>query len=126
MRKLHNKIHFRNGYAKDAPLIVADYVRLSIGVCPYPNMWGIKNVFEIHFKNAKRVLTKEENFCEGCRYYTEDSLEGSCFSEHGCIREGTEMSEKNKPKRDGSGKGTRANRGRGGCASTPNKGKGRK
>jgi len=32
---------------------------------------------------------------------------------------------KNKPKRDGSGKGTRANRGRGGCKITKKKGKGR-
>jgi len=30
------------------------------------------------------------------------------------------------PKRDGSGKGTRANRGRGGCPSTKSKGKGRR
>lgn len=33
---------------------------------------------------------------------------------------------KGTPKRDGSGKGTRANRGRGGCAITSKTGKGRK
>jgi len=32
----------------------------------------------------------------------------------------------NKPKRDGSGKGTRANRGRGGCKTTKATGQGRK
>jgi len=32
---------------------------------------------------------------------------------------------KGRPKRDGSGKGTRANRGRGGCAKTQTTGKGR-
>jgi len=32
---------------------------------------------------------------------------------------------KGKPKRDGSGKGKRANRGRGGCATTKKRGKGR-
>lgn len=35
------------------------------------------------------------------------------------------MSKKNQPKRDGSGHGTRANRGRGGCKPTKAKGKGR-
>jgi len=33
---------------------------------------------------------------------------------------------KGTPKRDGSGKGSRANRGRGGCSPTSSKGKGRK
>lgn len=33
---------------------------------------------------------------------------------------------KGRPKRDGSGKGTRANRGRGGCATTSKKGKGKR
>jgi len=33
---------------------------------------------------------------------------------------------KGKPKRDGSGKGKRANRGRGGCAKTKKVGKGRR
>jgi len=33
---------------------------------------------------------------------------------------------KGKPKRNGSGKGTRANKGRGGCSTTQRKGKGRK
>jgi hypothetical protein len=33
---------------------------------------------------------------------------------------------KGKPKRNGSGKGTRANCGRGGCSSTKKQGKGRK
>ncbi len=33
---------------------------------------------------------------------------------------------KGKPKRNGSGKGTRANKGRGGCSTTKRKGKGRK
>lgn len=33
---------------------------------------------------------------------------------------------KNKPKRDGSGKGTRANRGRSGCKNTKSTGQGRK
>ena len=33
---------------------------------------------------------------------------------------------KGKPKRDGSGKGRRANRGRGGCSSSQKTGKGRK
>jgi len=32
---------------------------------------------------------------------------------------------KGKPKRDGSGKGTRANRGRGGCKTTKSKGRGK-
>lgn len=32
---------------------------------------------------------------------------------------------KNKPKQDGSGKGVRANRGRGGCSKTNKKGQGR-
>jgi len=32
---------------------------------------------------------------------------------------------KGKPKRDGSGQGTRANRGRGGCKETRSKGRGR-
>ena len=36
------------------------------------------------------------------------------------------MVKKGKPKRDGSGKGVRANRGRGGCATTKKKGKGRR
>jgi len=31
---------------------------------------------------------------------------------------------KGKPKKDGSGKGTRANKGRGGCTNTQSKGKG--
>jgi len=35
------------------------------------------------------------------------------------------MAKKGKPKRDGSGKGTRANRGRGGCKITQSKGRGR-
>ena len=34
------------------------------------------------------------------------------------------MSKKGKPKRDGSGKGRRANKGRGGCKSTKKKGTG--
>jgi len=33
---------------------------------------------------------------------------------------------KGKPKRDGSGRGTRANQGRGGCKPTRSKGRGRK
>lgn len=33
---------------------------------------------------------------------------------------------KGRPKRDGSGKGRRANRGRGGCKTTKSKGKGRR
>lgn len=33
---------------------------------------------------------------------------------------------KGKPKKDGSGKGCRGNRGRGGCVNTKNKGKGKK
>ena len=33
---------------------------------------------------------------------------------------------KGQPKRDGSGKGTRANKGRGGCKTTKSKGKGKK
>jgi len=36
------------------------------------------------------------------------------------------MSQKNKPKRDGSGKGVRANRGRGGCSKTKKIGQGRR
>ncbi len=32
---------------------------------------------------------------------------------------------KGKPKKDGSGRGIRTNKGRGGCASTQNKGKGK-
>ena len=32
---------------------------------------------------------------------------------------------KNKPKKNGSGRGTRANKGRGGCTTTKKKGKGR-
>ncbi len=36
------------------------------------------------------------------------------------------MSTKGTPKRDGSGRGTRANRGRGGCKTTQKTGKGRK
>lgn len=36
------------------------------------------------------------------------------------------MRKKGVPKHDGSGKGTRANRGRGGCTSTKKQGKGRK
>lgn len=35
------------------------------------------------------------------------------------------MPKKGKPKRDGSGKGKRANKGRGGCDDTQKKGKGR-
>ena len=35
------------------------------------------------------------------------------------------MTTKNRPKRDGSGKGTRANRGRGGCETTKKTGQGR-
>ena len=35
------------------------------------------------------------------------------------------MTTKNKPKRDGSGRGIRANRGRGGCSKTKSKGQGR-
>lgn len=35
------------------------------------------------------------------------------------------MAKKGVPKRDGSGKGTRANKGRGGCAKPKSKGKGR-
>lgn len=35
------------------------------------------------------------------------------------------MVRKGTPKRDGSGRGTRANRGRGGCKETEKKGKGR-
>lgn len=35
------------------------------------------------------------------------------------------MAEKNKPKRDGSGKGIRANKGRGGCKITRTIGKGK-
>lgn len=36
------------------------------------------------------------------------------------------MRKKGVPKHDGSGKGTRANKGRGGCAKTQSKGKGRR
>jgi hypothetical protein len=36
------------------------------------------------------------------------------------------MSNKGTPKKDGSGRGTRANRGRGGCKTTQRTGKGRK
>lgn len=36
------------------------------------------------------------------------------------------MSKKGVPKRDGSGKGQRSNRGRGGCSDTQKRGKGRK
>lgn len=36
------------------------------------------------------------------------------------------MAKKGVPKRDGSGKGVRVNRGRGGCAKTRSTGKGRK
>ena len=36
------------------------------------------------------------------------------------------MAEKGTPKRDGSGRGTRANRGRGGCKTTSKTGKGRR
>jgi len=36
------------------------------------------------------------------------------------------MAKKGVPKRDGSGKGVRANRGRGGCKPTSKKGRGRK
>ena len=36
------------------------------------------------------------------------------------------MAEKNKPKRDGSGRGIRANRGRGGCVKSKSKGQGGK
>ena len=35
------------------------------------------------------------------------------------------MAKKGRPKKDGSGKGVRANRGRGGCKTTKLKGKGR-
>lgn len=35
------------------------------------------------------------------------------------------MTRKNNPKRDGSGRGVRANRGRGGCKTTRNTGQGR-
>lgn len=35
------------------------------------------------------------------------------------------MTKKGKPKRDGSGKGIRANKGRGGCEESQSKGKGR-
>lgn len=35
------------------------------------------------------------------------------------------MSEKGKPKQDGSGRGVRANRGRGGCSETKSVGQGR-
>ena len=41
------------------------------------------------------------------------------------IGDGGENMAKNSPKKDGSGKGTRANKGRGGCKSTKAKGKGR-
>ena len=36
------------------------------------------------------------------------------------------MAKKGVPKRDGSGRGTRANRGRGGCVPTRGKGRGRR
>jgi len=36
------------------------------------------------------------------------------------------MSQKNKPKRDGSGRGVRANRGRGGCSKTKKSGQGKR
>ena len=36
------------------------------------------------------------------------------------------MAIKNKPKKDGSGKGTRRNKGRGGCLKTKSKGQGKK
>jgi len=35
------------------------------------------------------------------------------------------MTTKNKPRRDGSGRGVRANKSRGGCSKTKSKGKGR-
>ena len=39
------------------------------------------------------------------------------------IRKGDKMTEKGKPKRDGSGKGKRLNKGRGGCKQPRGKGK---
>jgi hypothetical protein len=36
------------------------------------------------------------------------------------------MTKKGKPKKDGSGRGVRANRGRGGCKDTKDKGKGKR
>jgi len=40
-------------------------------------------------------------------------------------KEKDKMATKGKPKKDGSGKGTRDNRGRGGCKTTNKKGKGK-
>lgn len=40
------------------------------------------------------------------------------------LKKGYNMSEKGKPKQDGSGKGARDNKGRGGCSTTKDKGKG--
>ena len=77
--------------------------------------------------------------CRNCHYYNKDKgycnyykddvpfiLDNSC--KVWARKKGGEkqMKKKGVPKRDGSGQGTRANQGRGGCSSTQRKGKGRK
>jgi hypothetical protein len=51
--------------------------------------------------------------------------DGSCRREVDIDMEEVDIMTKGKPKRDSSGRGVRANRGRGGCATTRKTGKGR-
>lgn len=50
--------------------------------------------------------------------------DSGCREEVNAVAKGSAKSPKGTPKQDGSGKGVRANRGRGGCKDTKSKGQG--